>query len=543
MNTASSLTRDPRLDGLSSSAARRLVAAAQALNMGRVVDAEQRLQGLLAVYPDHPEVLRMWAGLQSLRGDFYGALGIMERAIALRPDDAAYWSSFGSALIDAARYDEAIDALRHACELDPAYTTAWYNLGLAYIRCMRVDEASFALRRAVSQAPGLEVNARVILGNMFRAEGRNDEAVAEYRATLKQQAHAGNAWWGLAEIKTQRFGDEDLENLRKAMRIPGASEDDLSAMGFTLAKALDDRGLYADSLEALAQAHARVRARKRWDPVIYSKHIDAILDAFTPPVAGAAEPLGHEAIFVASMPRSGSTLTEQVFASHSQVDGGGEVADLPSVLMEESKRLAKPFPDFVPALTPDDWARMGRNYLERTSRWRGGRARFTDKMPSNWHYVGAIRAMLPGARIIMVRRDPLETCLSCYRQRLANSEYTRTFDDLASAWRDFDRAVKHWLLLHPRHVYESIYEEFVVDPETKIRALLDFCDLPFEAACLEFHKTERRVHTPSATQVREPLRRDTARTHRYGALLDPLRAALGMPPFAAGAGAPNAAAG
>jgi tetratricopeptide (TPR) repeat protein len=532
MNTASPLSSDSRLDGLSPSASRRLVAATQALTLGRVVDAEQRLHGLLAVYPNHPEVLRMSAGLQSLRGDFYGAMAIMERAIALRPDDAAYWSSFGSILIDAARYDDAIDALRHACELDPTYTTAWYNLGLAYIRCMRVDEASAALQHAVSQAPELEVNARVILGNMFRAEGRNDEAIAEYRATIKQQVHAGNAWWGLAEIKTQRFADDDLENLRKALRHPGASEDDLSAMGFTLAKALDDRRLYAESLAALAQAHARVRARKRWDPAVYSTHIDAILKAFTPPVAGAVEPLGQEAIFVASMPRSGSTLTEQVFASHSQVDGGGEVADLPSVLMEESKRLNKPFPDFVPALTPGDWERMGHAYLERTSRWRSGRARFTDKMPSNWHYVGAIRAMLPGARIIMVRRDPLETCLSCYRQRLANSEYTRTFDDLAAAWRDFDRTVRHWRLLHPTHVYECIYEEFVVEPEAKIRALLEFCALPFEAGCLEFHKTERRVHTPSATQVREPLRRDTARTHRYGALLDPLRVALGMPRFA-----------
>jgi len=155
MNTVSPLPPDSRLDGLSPSASRRLVAATQALTLGRVVDAEQRLHGLLAVYPNHPEVLRMSAGLQSLRGDFYGAMAIMERAIALRPNDAAYWSSFGSALIDAARYDDAIDALRHACELDPTYTTAWYNLGLAYIRCMRVDEASAALKRAVSQAPEL----------------------------------------------------------------------------------------------------------------------------------------------------------------------------------------------------------------------------------------------------------------------------------------------------------------------------------------------------------------------------------------------------
>jgi len=533
MNAATTLDRDPRHEGLSLSASRRLHAAAQAISVGRVIEAEQRLQGLVAVHPDHPEVMRMLAGLQSLRGDIYGALALMDQAIKLRPDGAAYWSSFGSALIEAARYDDAIDALRRAVDLDPAYTSAWYNLGLAYIRCMRVDEASHALRRAVEQSPDLEVNARVILGNMYRAEDRVEEAIAEYRATIAQQPHAGNAWWGLAEIKTQRFGDADLEALRAAMRDPRATEDDLSAMGFTLAKALDDRGQYAESLAALAQAHARIRARKQWNAQIYSEHVDAILRTFATPPAGAAEPLGKEAIFITSMPRSGSTLTEQVLASHSQVSGGGEVADMPSVLMEESKRLNKPFPDFVAYLTPADWERMGRNYLARTARWRGDAAHFTDKMPSNWLYVGAIRAMLPGARIIVGRRDPLETCLSCYRQRLANSEYTRTFPDLAAAYRDFDRAVKFWVQLHPAHVYESIYEELVRDPEGRIRALLDFCGLPFEPGCLEFHKSARRVHTPSATQVREPLRRDTARAHRYGAALDPLRAALGLPPFAA----------
>ncbi|MEP6483906.1 MAG: sulfotransferase [Rudaea sp.] len=527
--------RDPRLDGLSPNATRRLGIAAHALQLGHVVTAEQRLSGLLAVYPDHPEVLRMYAGLQSLRGDFNGAIATMHRAIALRPDDAAYLSSLGSALLESADYDEAIATLRRAVELDPDYTSAWYNLGLAYIRCMRVDEAKDALRHAVAKAPELAINARVILGDMFRADNRLNDAIAEYRATLAVQKHAGMAWWGLAEIKTQRFGDDDLANLRDAMKQPGASEDDLAAMGFALARALDDRGQYAESLTELARANARVRARKQWDAAIYSAHIDEILTAFTPPPKGASEPLGHEAIFVASMPRSGSTLTEQVLASHSQVDGGGEVSDLPSVLLEESRRLNKPFPLFIHDLTPDDWARLGRAYLDRTEKWRTGRPRFTDKMPSNWQYVGAIRAMLPGAHIIAVRRDPLETCLSCYRQRLANSEYTRTFEDLAAAWRDFDRAVTYWRAMHPQNVYESVYEQFVADPETKIRELLAYCKLPFEPGCLEFHKTERSVHTPSATQVREPLRRDTARARRYGASLDPLRAALGLPLFSASA--------
>jgi hypothetical protein len=183
-------------------------------------------------------------------------------------------------------------------------------------------------------------------------------------------------------------------------------------------------------------------------------------------------------------------------------------------------------------MTPTDWERLGRHYLERTAHWHRHRARFTDKLPNNWQYIGAIRAMLPGARTIVCRRDPLETCLACYRQLFARHEYTRTFDDLAAYWRDFDRATRHWLKLYPDRVYENVYEDLVADPEKRIRDLLTFCGLEFEPGCVEFHKTEREVHSPSATQVREPIRRDTARAPRYGAQLDRLRAALRMPPFA-----------
>lgn len=522
-----------RLHGLSDNAIRSVAAAADALDRGRAAQAEPQIVGLLALYPDHPEILRLYAGVQNLRGDFAGAIATMQRALALRPDDALYLNTLGSAQIEITAYDDAIATFRRAVELEPKLTSAWYNLGLALMRTMQVDESAAALRRALELSPEVAISAHAIIGDMFRAEGRLDEAAAEFRAALAQQSYAGMAWWGLADIKTVRLSDDDVERIRKAMRQPRASEDDLVAMGFALAKALDERGLYAESLSTLAQANARVRTRRRWDAAAYSGHIDAILKAFTPSPAGAAEPLGREAIFIVSMPRSGSTLIEQVLASHSQVDGGGELSDLPLVLSEESRRIGKPFSEFARTLTAADWERLGKRYLERTARWRRDKPRFTDKLPSNWLYVGAIRAMLPGARIVVGRRDRLETCFSCYRQRLANHEYTRTFADLASAWRDFDRAASRWCELHPARVYENSYEQLIADPETKIRELLAFCDLPFEAACLQFHKTQRDVHTPSAAQVREPLRSDTARSPKYGALLDPLRAELGMPPFGA----------
>jgi tetratricopeptide (TPR) repeat protein len=511
-----------------------VVSAAQALDRGRADEADRHVIGLLALYPDHPEVLRLHAGVLRLRGHNENAIATLRRAIELRPRDALYLNTLGSAFIETAQYDPAIATLEKACALDPSLASAWYNLGLAFMRSMRVDESAVALRRALTLSPDIAISAHAMLGDMFRADGRFDDAITEYRAALARQPHAGMAWWGLADIKTQRFSDDDVERLRRALHNPAASENDLIAMEFALAKALDERKHFAESLVALERGNARARKHVRWNAEAYTAHIDSILRAFTPPPAGADADIGGEVIFIVSMPRSGSTLIEQVLASHSQVDGAGELADLPIVLTEEAQRRRKPFPDFVRELSAADWERLGRRYLERTARWRRHRPRFTDKLPGNWPYVGAIRAMLPQARIVIGRRDRLETCFSCYRQRLANNEYTRTFPDLAATWRDFDRAATHWRTLYPDCVYENVYEDLVADPETKIRELLAFCQLPFEDACLRFHENRRGVHTPSAAQVREPLRRDTARAGDYGALLDPLREALSLPPFSAG---------
>jgi hypothetical protein len=199
--------------------------------------------------------------------------------------------------------------------------------------------------------------------------------------------------------------------------------------------------------------------------------------------------------------------------------------------MDESDRVRQSFLLWAKTHTPEQWRKLGQEYLKRTARWRKTRPKSTDKAPSNWQYVGAILSMLPNAKIVVARRDPLETCLGCYRYMVARHPYVHDFNDLARHWHDFDRAIAHWKKAYPGRVREQIYENLIADPETQIRELLDFCDLPFEEACLNFHETERRVSTPSASQVREPLRKDTARSAKYGALLDPLRAALGMPPF------------
>jgi tetratricopeptide (TPR) repeat protein len=522
----------PRLHGLAPVAVQQVVATANALEAGRVDEAERQLAGVIASNPTHAEVLRLHAGIRSLRGDNDTAIRAIRQAVAQRPADALYQNTLGTVLAEAGDYDGAIAALRRCCELQPDLAFAWFNLGVMLTRCVRNDEAVIALQKAVTLAPD-HVQARALLADMLRVGNRADEARVEYRRILTERPFAGMAWWGLADLKTTRFEPADIERLQAAMQDTRASDDDLIAMGFALAKAFDDDARYRDSLEALQRANALALRRRRWDAPGFCAFMASIRAAFSQPTSATADAqLGREVVFIVSLPRSGSTLIEQILASHPDVEGAGELADLPLVIAEESRRRQQAFPQWVGAMNAQDWARLGRRYLERTAHWSQRRPLFTDKLPNNWYYFDAIRAMLPAARIVGARRDPLETCFSCYRQFLYNNEYTRTFESLAGFWREFDRALRDARTRHPAHVYESIYEDLVADPEARIRRLLDFLRLPFAQSCIDFHQTERDVRSPSAMQVREPLRRDTARSVRYGALLDPLRRELGLAPFA-----------
>ncbi|WP_232820979.1 tetratricopeptide repeat-containing sulfotransferase family protein [Dyella sp. C11] len=519
-----------RLHGLEAAAIPHLMSAAEALEYGRADEAEKQLAHAAAHQPNHPEVQRLRAGILGLRGQPVQAIDIMRQALAQRPQDALYHNTLGTLLGNAGMYDAAVQSLLQSCRLQPSLDIAWFNLGIMLTKSVRNDEAIEAFRRVVALQPR-HVPARAMLADMLRTQGKTAEATTEYRALLAIQPASGAAWWGLADIKNQRFDENDIAQMRAALQRADTSENDRNAIGFALARALDDQGLYADALAALEQAHAIGRRQYPWDAAAFSANVRAGVQAFASSATSEGDTQrGHEVIFVVSPPRSGSTLVEQILASHPQVEGAGELPDLPGLLFEESRRRGKHVPQWANEATPADWQRLGEAYLERTARWRTQRERFIDKLPSNWMLIGAIRAMLPGARVVVVRRDPLETCFACYRQRLDHlNGYARSFDDLAAFWRDFDYSARHWGERYPTHVREQNYEALASDTETQIRALLEFVGLPFDEACLRFHENTREVRSPSATQVREPMRQDTARTDNYGSLLDPLRLALDLP--------------
>jgi tetratricopeptide (TPR) repeat protein len=527
VTTASPLVSEGRRSGLSAEVARLLDQAGVHLDRRDAKAAAPLLAGALALAPGHPEVLRLAAVADVLDGRPGEAVAALRRALAARPDDALLHNNLGSALAAAGDADGAIDAFRRACAIAPSLAASWYNLGKTLKARGAAAEADEALQRAIALAPE-HVAARIVQGDNLKAFGRIAEAEAAYRAAIARDPLAAHAWWGLANLKTVRFDAADVAALERAFAdLRGY---DRPALGFALAKALEDVDRYADAFAVLTEANALRREQQPWDAAAFGREVDAIVGAFSSLPPPAAGDFGHEVIFIVSLPRAGSTLVEQIIAAHPAVEGAGEIPDLSIVIDEESRRRGVPFPAWVAEVDAVGWRRLGERYLERTARWRARRPRFTDKSLLNVPFVGAAAAMLPGARFVHCRRDPVETALSCYRQWFAQGQaWSYAIEDIAACWHGQERLMAFWQARLPEALHTIVHEALVAAPEASVRELLAFCGLAFDARCLDFHRSERSVRTASAAQVRQPIRSDTGRAERYGTLLDPLRRALASP--------------
>ena len=514
-----------RLADLTPEVARLLDRAGRTLQRRDAQGADPLLASARALAPDQPEVLRLSAVAAILQGRVGDAIAWLERALVACPDDPLLLNNLGSALSARGDAAGAVAAFRRASELAPQLAAAWYNLGKTLKLHGDSAGAHAALERALAIEP-YHVAARVIYGDNLKALGRIDEAAAAYRAALGENPRAPHAWWGLANLKTVRFDAPDAAALATQFRDNPSA--DRAVLGFALAKALEDQERYPEALDVLHEANALRRRQQPWDAAAFSREVEAIAAAFATPIAPAGDPaLGREAIFIASLPRSGSTLVEQILASHPDVEGAGEIDDLATVTGEASARANAAWPAWAAQASAEDWMRLGEHYLDRTARFRTVRPRFTDKALSNWRYLGAAAAMLPGAFFVHCRRDPVETALSCYRQWFNRGQaFSYSLDDIVAYWRDHERLMQVWKDRLPGRVFTVDHEALLAEPAATVRALLDFLGLPFDASCLEFHRNERSVRTASAAQVREPLARQTGRAASYGALLDPLRRAI-----------------
>ncbi|HKE48279.1 MAG TPA: sulfotransferase [Rhodanobacteraceae bacterium] len=536
-------TAASRLEGLSPTAIRCVQVAARTLDLRDFDTAAATLRQAASLAPGHPEIVRLEGVLAYRRGQFAEAIALLRQTLAAWPDDAPTLGNLGSAFADAGRIGDALMAMRRACEVAPDQAAGWFNLGRLFDSQAHVVEAEKALARAIGLAPQ-HLPARIAHAGTLATLGRTADAAAGYRAALAQDGRAVQAWLGLVNLKTVRLEAAEAGALERLHADAALPDGERAVAGFALGKVLEDAGRHDEAFAVLSAANAARRGAAPWDASAFSRQIDAIESAFSNPALAEASDatLGMPVTFVVSLPRSGSTLVEQILAAHPAVEGASELPDLESVILEESARRGRRFPEWIGEATPDDWQRMGQRYLQRTARWRKERPRFTDKMPDNWLLVGAALAMLPGARVVNVRRDAVETCWSCFKQLFAAGRHAYSYDlaDLADTWRDYDRLCRFWSERFPDRVREQSYEALLADPEGETRALLAFCGLPFDEATLRPHETGRSVRTASAAQVREPMRADTARSAAYGERLEPLRRMLATP---SRAGAPTAGAG
>jgi predicted Zn-dependent protease len=520
-----SATHDPRLMG-----------AAAALVENDLPVAEARLRSHLQGYPKDVAALRMLAEVAGRLRRYADAQSLLERCLELAPSFDAARHNYAVVLNRQVKASDALLQVELLLAREPRHP-GYRNLQAAilvnvgdYSKSIKVYEAVLA---EYPQQPKIWMS----YGHSLRTAGRQADSIAAYRRAISMEPTLGEAWWSLANLKTFRFDEADVQALRAALARVDLSDDDRLHFEFSLGKALEDENEYSSSFVHYSRGNS-IRARLHvYSADENSEYVQLSKALFTPEFFAARAGSGAAAadpIFIIGLPRSGSTLLEQILASHSLVEGTMELPQIPQL----AHRLAgdaqavhgKGFLQALAGLGADELRALGESYLDSTRVVRkSGTPFFIDKMPNNCLYVGLIQLILPNARIIDARRHPLGCCFSCFKQHFARGQnFTYSLEDIGRYYRDYVQLMAHFDATLPGRMHRVFYERLIEDTEAEVRRLLAYCGLPFEAGCLDFHNNERAVRTASSEQVRQPIfRAGMDHWRHYEAWLDPLRAALG----------------
>jgi tetratricopeptide (TPR) repeat protein len=504
----------------------RLIEAAMALNENRLDVAERILKPHLKDDPFDARAIRMLAELAARIGRWRDAENLLRRAVEIAPGWTAAKANLALVLGRTGRPAEAMELLSELFELEPDDLGHW-NLKAATLgRLGEFDEAISLYEGVLKQTPR-QPRVWLSYGHMLKTVGRLPDGIAAYRRAIELKSTLGEAWWSLANLKTVKFDEADLDAMREALLEPALSDEDRFHLDFALGKALHDLGRTEEAFAHYSAANGLRLKSHPYDPHTISDKVDRSIAAFTAQAlqdrSGGCE--AADPIFIVGMPRAGSTLIEQILSSHSRIEGTSELPDIP-VLARKNGR----YPESVLELGDEERRDLGEHYLKRAAvQRRTGRPLFVDKLPNNWMFVPFIHLVLPNAKIIDARRHPMACCFSNFRQHFARGQdFTYDLADVGQYYADYVRLMAHVDRVLPGRVHRVIYEQMVDNTEAEVRKLLDYCGVEFEPACLEFYKTERAVRTPSSEQVRRPIYRDATEEWRpYEAHLGALKQALG----------------
>ena len=502
---------------------------------GDLALAEAITRAYLLEHGNHVEAMRLLARIGIAREVYDDAEVLLAAVLELAPDYKAARYDYARALLERHKHPQAHRELETLLKLEPdnrqykrLYATTCIGIG--------EHEKAIALYGELLIEAPRDPDLHLSIAHAQKTLGKQQESIEAYRAAAAARPNFGDAYWSLANLKTYRFPDEEMARMRTEEAAPETPKVDRYHLCFALGKACEDRGDYAESYRYYERGNALKRADSDYRPEPIERNTRLQIATCTREFFDARPGWGATAgdpIFIVGLPRSGSTLIEQILASHSQVEGTLELADILRIVHDLQGRdpdLSNPkYPGVLADLPPEEFLRLGEKYLSDTLIYRSGKPRFIDKMPNNFRHIGLIHLMLPNAKIIDARREPMACCFSNFKQLFAQGQdFTYGIQDIARYYRTYLELMRHWDAVLPGKILRVYHEDVVDDLDGNVRRLLDFCGLPFEPACIEFYRTERSIRTASSEQVRQPIFREGLdQWKHYEAWLGPLKDALG----------------
>ncbi len=503
----------------------------------KVQDAERLAKHFLRDNKTHPEGMRLLAEVLTRKNILDEAQFLLETLVALQPKMIPARLQLFHVLMRRQRFHSAFDiaaslnkdAPTDTGEIKRAYAAAAFAVG-------NIEEAKDLYAQLAKSAPADHL-IPISQGHIFNAIGERENAVAAFQRCIALKPAHGDSYWSLANTKSYRFDDDEIASMQKIEESDALSTLDRVQICFALGKALEDKNLFDDAFSYYDRGNSLKLPTTHYDPVQLRKRVQAQIDVCTSELFESRQHVGVQnidPIFIVGLPRAGSTLLEQILASHSQVDGTMELHNV----LDLAKRLrgrdadqdgTPRYPAILGDLDNDLFAQFGTQFIDQTRIYRGSGQLFIDKMPNNFFHIGLIKLILPNAKIIDARRHPMACCFSGYKQLFGEGqEFSYGLSQIGEYYKEYVRLMAHWDAVLPGHVLRVNHEDVVADLETQVHRILDYCGLEFESACLEFHKTERTVRTPSAEQVRQPIYTSGLEQWKnFEHYLAPLKEALG----------------
>ncbi|MCM8556605.1 tetratricopeptide repeat-containing sulfotransferase family protein [Sphingomicrobium sediminis] len=510
-----------------------VLAAGNHLHEGRPLRAESLLRAYLQQHPRDVEAMRLLAQVGMQLGILDDAEFLLESAVAFAPENASLRLDYADVLRRRQKFEAARDQAQWLHDKYPENPAFQSHLAIESLQTGDYERALSLFDQVLEKLPE-DAATLTSKGHALKTLGRREEAEASYHAAIAAAPGHGDAFHALANLKTYRFQDSEIDAMEVLLDDEATVYKDRVYMHFAIGKAYEDGGEYERSFAHYERGNRLKQIQSRYDKEQMTAELRRQADFFTPDLFARKGDRGCSApdpIFVLGLPRAGSTLIEQILASHSMIDGTLELPDIPALAHRLRGRKAgqDQYPDILGEMDGEELRKLGEEYLENTRVHRGDAPFFIDKMPNNFRHIGLIRLILPNAKIIDARRAPLDCCWSNFKQLFAEGqEFTYGLEEIGTYYRDYVDLMEHWDEVQPGAVLRVQHEDVLDDLEGQVRRMLDHLGLPFEQACVDFHRTDRAVRTASSEQVRQPINRAGVGAWRpYDEWLGPLREALG----------------